>query len=190
MTEFRIVQRFIDEAANARDTHHLKAILSTATGMLGFDYFALVHHVDLRRAPAAGMVALWTYPEQWVEEYLERRLATGDPVHLASHRTNVGFVWDRIPQLITITPAHRRVRERTRRAGIGEGFTVPANIPGEANGSCSFAMAGSRAFACDYRRGAARPRAMLRAGAVLRWPVLWPHHEALRATPLPARLVR
>ena len=65
-------------------------------------------------------------------------------MHLASHRTNVGFSWDRIPRLITITPAHQRVRERTRQAGIGDGFTVPANIPGEANGSCSFAMATDR----------------------------------------------
>lgn len=146
MTEFHIVQRFIDAAAQARDLNHLAAMLATATGAMGFDYFALVHHVDLRRSPADGIVALWTYPELWVEEYLERRLATSDPVHLASHRTNVGFAWDRIPKLITITPAHQRVRERTRQAGIGEGFTVPANIPGEANGSCSFAMADDRAL--------------------------------------------
>lgn len=30
--------------------------------------------------------------------------------------------------------------ERAADSGIGDGFTVPAHIPGESNGSCSFAM--------------------------------------------------
>ena len=144
MTDLEAVQRFIDAAARCRDAKHLEELLGDITKRLGFDYFALVHHVDLRQRTGGGVVAIWTYPSAWVDEYLERRLATADPVHLASHRTNVGFSWDRIPQLIAVTPAHVRVRERTQRAGIGDGFTVPANIPGEANGSCSFAMATGR----------------------------------------------
>lgn len=144
MPDLDVVQQFVDDAARSRDRLHLAALLGAATEALGFDFFALVHHVDLRRAASEGIIALWTYPDPWVEEYLERRLATNDPVHLASHRTNVGFGWDKIARLITVTPAHQRVRERTRRAGIGDGFTVPANIPGEANGSCSFAMATGR----------------------------------------------
>ncbi len=141
MTDYDLVQRFIDTAARCRDADHLRGVLDETTRRLGFDYFALVHHVDLRQRNDADTVAIWTYPPAWAEEYLERQLATRDPVHLASHRTNIGFTWDRVPKLIAETPAHRRVRERTIKAGIGNGFTVPANIPGEANGSCSFAVA-------------------------------------------------
>jgi LuxR family transcriptional regulator, quorum-sensing system regulator CciR len=140
MSVFNHVQAFIEGAARSRDAHQLKGLLDEATRQLGFDYFALLHHVDLRQRDAKGVVAVWTYPTTWVDEYFERKLASTDPVHLASHRINVGFSWDRLPMLITLTRAHERVREQTRRAGIADGFTVPANIPGEANGSCSFAV--------------------------------------------------
>lgn len=143
MGMFEEVQRFVSSAARCRFPSELEALLGDHAHRLGFDYVALVHHVDLRQRDGA-VVALWTYPASWVEEYLARGMATSDPVHLASHRTNIGFAWDQIARLIPLTPAHRRVRERTRRAGIEDGFTVPANIPGEANGSCSFAMATGR----------------------------------------------
>lgn len=144
MSGFNHVQSFIEAAARSRDPHQLKALLDDATRQLGFDYFALVHHVDLRQRDGRNVVAVWTYPPAWVDEYVERKLASTDPVHLASHRINVGFSWDRLPKLITLTKAHERVRDQTRRAGIADGFTVPANIPGEANGSCSFAVRTSR----------------------------------------------
>lgn len=144
MGAFDKIQRFIDQASRARDESDLHALLHEITRELGFDYFALVHHVDLRQRGSHDIVALWSYPPLWVEEYLDRGLATIDPVHLASHRTNVGFTWHSLSDLITLSPAHQRVRAQTRRAGIDDGFTVPANIPGEANGSCSFAMATGR----------------------------------------------
>lgn len=149
MLDLKVVQDFIDTSSRSRDEHHLKELLSQVTRLLGFDFFAMVHHVDLRQRASRQIVALWTYPPAWVDEYLARKLATSDPVHLASHRINIGFSWADLPDLITMTPAHHRVREQTRRAGIGEGFTVPANIPGEANGSCSFAMADGRALPED-----------------------------------------
>lgn len=145
MGQFEEVQRFISAAARCRFPSELKDLLSDHACRLGFDYFALVHHVDLHDHDGEA-IALWSYPAAWVDEYLEDRMATSDPVHLASHRINVGFTWDQIARLITVTPAHRRVRERTRRAGIEDGFTVPANIPGEANGSCSFAVATGHAL--------------------------------------------
>ncbi|MGN6279013.1 MAG: LuxR family transcriptional regulator [Sphingomonas sp.] len=135
---FDEVQRFVNAARRCRFPSELNDLLSDHARRLGFDYFALVHHVDLR--DQAGVVALWSYPAHWAEEYLARHMATSDPVHLASHRTNIGFAWDQVGRFIPLTPAHRRVRERTKRAGIADGFTVPANIPGEANGSCSFAV--------------------------------------------------
>jgi LuxR family quorum-sensing system transcriptional regulator CciR len=140
MGTFLEVEQFVVSASRCRYMAELDALLSDFAARLGFDYFALVHHVDLRQ-PKGAVVALWSYPEAWVEEYLAESMATNDPVHLASHRINIGFRWDQIGRLIPVTSAHHRIRERTRRAGIDDGFTVPANIPGEANGSCSFAVA-------------------------------------------------
>jgi LuxR family quorum-sensing system transcriptional regulator CciR len=42
--------------------------------------------------------------------------------------------------LINFTENHRQIVEKTRQAGIGDGFTVPANVPGELSGSCNFAV--------------------------------------------------
>lgn len=141
MADFFSVQRFINDANAARCESRLTELVDKITHELGFNYFALVQHVDLKSRKPGRCVALWTYPQAWVDEYIERGLVADDPVHLASHRTNVGFSWDDVAKLIPETPRHRQVRSETVRAGLAGGFTVPANIPGEANGSCSFALA-------------------------------------------------
>jgi hypothetical protein len=73
-----------------------------------------------------------------------RRLYASDPIHRASHRTNVGFAWSAVQSIITLSAADRSILAEAYDAGLGDGFTVPAHIPGEVNGSCSFAMGGGR----------------------------------------------
>ena len=142
-----MVQSFIDKAEGLRRPADLQALMAETTLELGFSYFALIHHVDLTRYSASldhmvrgELVALTTYPEAWVELFQRERMVDNDPILLASHRTNVGFLWEKMDKLITVTQAHRDHRERARRSGLGDGFTVPANVPGQVNGSCSFAM--------------------------------------------------
>ena len=122
--------------------------MDDVTREMGYSYYALLHHVDLSHFRSdlthmkrGEMVALSSYPESWIEIYLRDQIVNRDPVLLASHRTNAGFYWHEMPNLIRITKAPREVREATLRAGIEDGFTVPAHVPGEANGSCNFAMA-------------------------------------------------
>jgi LuxR family quorum-sensing system transcriptional regulator CciR len=43
--------------------------------------------------------------------------------------------------MIQVTRRDYEVLEEARKRGIGDGFTVPAHVPGEVNGSCSFATA-------------------------------------------------
>lgn len=156
MPRLKAVQAFVDEARTVRSPSELRGLLAAITNEMGFDYFALMHHVDLtgyREAlthmEAGELVALGTYPESWIEQYIADNIVANDPVLLASHRTNMGFCWSEIPNLIAVTQAHRAIRERTVKAGVDEGFTVPANVPGEANGSCNFAMATGRALPDD-----------------------------------------
>jgi LuxR family quorum-sensing system transcriptional regulator CciR len=42
--------------------------------------------------------------------------------------------------MIQLTQGDLEVLSQARRFGIGDGFTVPAHVPGEYNGSCSFAV--------------------------------------------------
>ncbi len=137
----------IEEAVGPDD---LCAAIAAIALDLGFDHFALTHHVDIRLAPRSS-IRLHNYPDDWVEFFDHNRLAVSDPVHRASHVTSVGFTWANLPRLITMTPGDQRILALARKQGLGEGFTVPAHVPGEARGSCSFAS----------RAGRPLPRAVL-----------------------------
>jgi LuxR family quorum-sensing system transcriptional regulator CciR len=145
------VQAFIDcsrRVASAEDLHDLMRSISRD---MGFDHFALVHHVDLRpwarfanHLVGNDFIVLSDYPQFWVDQYISDGIVADDPVLIASQRTNVGFAWDTVPDLLKLTPLQRDITERTHRAGLVNGFTVPANVPGELNGSCNFAIAAGR----------------------------------------------
>ena len=134
----RFVHEFIDRAHAVRDDAELSGLVHDAIRELGFHYYALIHHVDLRR-PFPGIVHLQNYPPAWAEHFIHSRAFLEDPVFHASLRTNVGFAWERISDLIRPTRHQREIFEAAGREGIGEGFTMPANIPGERHGSASFA---------------------------------------------------
>ncbi|WP_447726031.1 LuxR family transcriptional regulator [Sphingomonas koreensis] len=111
--------------------------------VLGFQHFAITHHVDVAQDPHSA-IRLHNYPAQWADYYDANVLGVCDPVHRASHVTSLGFCWSRIPAMIQLTKADRRMLQLGRAQGIGEGFTVPAHIPGETRGSVSFANRAGR----------------------------------------------
>jgi LuxR family quorum-sensing system transcriptional regulator CciR len=131
------------QASRCASDADLGALLGEATSELGFRYFALLHHGSLGEA-APRLIRIDNYPADWEGELLESRLFESDAVHEASARTNIGFVWDDLGQLVTLNSAHQAILSRGRRFGIGDGFTVPANVPGEPRGSCTFARTPGR----------------------------------------------
>ena len=137
-------EAFLRDVSETNSESELEAALAVVTCELGFRYFALTHHVDIRRASQPA-IRLHNYPEDWVEYYDDNSLGVSDPVHRASHVTSVGFAWSEIPRLIALTRRDHEILIRGGAKGIGDGFTVPAHVPGESNGSCSFANpAGTR----------------------------------------------
>ena len=134
---FNRVELFVRDVREIETEAELVEALGEVTCDLGFRYFALTHHVDVRKSSTA--IRLHNYPPGWEEWFDEQGLASVDPVHRASHMTNVAFPWSRLDEMIPLTPGDRIVLERARMQGIGDGFTVPAHVPGETFGSCSFA---------------------------------------------------
>lgn len=135
----RLSDRFAEAARSCRDLPNLRALLEEVTAELGFHYFALLDHASLG-GHRAGLLRIDNYPEDWVEELVARDYAVDDPVHLASRRTNIGFGWCDLGNLIKLERRHTRILARSRRFGLGPGLTVPANVPGEPSASCSFAV--------------------------------------------------
>jgi len=139
MRRLASANEFLDSVQNAQTLDQLGDALNDIAQRMGFRYFALTHHVDATAAAAA--VRLHNYPTHWAEWFDANRLGTTDPVHRASQVTPVGFAWSDLERMIRVTEADTRVLERARREGIGDGVTIPAHVPGETSGSCSFAVA-------------------------------------------------
>ena len=135
---FDRVNAFVRDVRELQSEALLAEALGEIAGELGFRYFALTHHVDARKTSAA--IRIHNYPAGWEEWFDEKGLAIADPVHRASHMTSVGFAWSKLDVMIALTAQDRRVLEAARTQGIGDGFTVPAHVPGEAFGSVSFAV--------------------------------------------------
>lgn len=138
MQTFERAEAFLRDVSETSTESQLGEALTIVARELGFTYFALTHHVDIRRA-AQPAIRLHNYPGEWVEYYDDNSLGVSDPVHRACHMTSVGFAWSEIPQMIVLTPRDHEILMRGEAQGIGDGFTIPANVPGESNGSCSFA---------------------------------------------------
>ena len=135
----RLIDQFEERARDCESGSELRGLVEDAARELGFDYFALLHHASLRSG-GANLIRIDNYPAAWEEELVANDLVADDPVHLASGRTNIGFSWEELGTLLQLTRRHRHILERSGRFGIGPGFTVPANVPGEPSGSCSFAV--------------------------------------------------
>jgi LuxR family transcriptional regulator, quorum-sensing system regulator CciR len=153
MTQLADVEAFIKRSQTLGDPHALDILIDEITHEMGFDFYALIHHVDLTPMNASlshmrdgSLVALTNYPPEWVEAYVQRNIVADDPVLIASQRSAVGFRWSDTDKIIPFTSNHKAVTHDTRRAGLSDGFTVPAHIPGEANGSCNFAIRAGRSL--------------------------------------------
>lgn len=136
---FDRVLAFVRDVRSIDAEEELAEALAEISHDLGFRYFALTHHTDVRRASRA--IRLHNYPSGWAEWFDAQQLGPCDPVHRASHLTNAGFAWSKLPEMIALTPRDKKILAAAQKEGIGDGFTVPAHVPGEALGSCSFATA-------------------------------------------------
>jgi LuxR family quorum-sensing system transcriptional regulator CciR len=135
----RLIDQFERHARDCGSDADLRALVEDAARELGFRYFALLHHASIRTG-GGNLIRIDNYPAGWEEELQAGGFIGDDPVHLASGRTSTGFSWSDLGSLLPLTERHRDILERSGRFGIGLGFTVPANVPGEPAGSCSFAV--------------------------------------------------
>lgn len=184
----RLSDRFAESAASCTRLSELASLVADAAGELGFQFFALLDHASLRE-PSGALVRIDNYPEPWVRELLDSGDEADDPVHRASTRATSGFCWNALPALIPLEDRHRKILKRSRDFGLGNGFTVPANILGEPAASCSFAMRSGRELPVERLRCAELVGAhALTASRRLRG--LWPERTRPRLTPREIQCLR
>jgi LuxR family quorum-sensing system transcriptional regulator CciR len=126
----------------------LRDILVGFVARLGLGYFVLTQHIHPARWSTLRF-GLHNCPDHWLKAYAGAQLYKHDPILAACTRTNVGFAWTELPDLIDMTPQRQRVLAIYRDAGVGEGVTIPAHVAGEISGSCNFATRAGIAFPAD-----------------------------------------
>ncbi|WP_447725776.1 autoinducer binding domain-containing protein [Sphingomonas koreensis] len=115
----------------------LTEALHRATRVLGFERFAMGHHVDLM-TPPDGIIRITNYEPAWIARSLGDGFFQDDPVHYASTRTAAGFLWSEIEHLVALSQRQRMILGAAREYGLCEGYTIPVHVPGEYRGTCSF----------------------------------------------------
>ena len=134
------VNQFIAASRAARSADDLRALMEAITADMRFHSYALFQHVKHFSWTRKRSLAISNFSRAWLEHFIGDRMHAHDPVFMASYKTSVGFSFDQIPSLINLTDRQRQILEAGRKAGIVNGFCVPAHIPGEANGTCTFTV--------------------------------------------------
>jgi len=136
---FHLTEELAQEISGARKEEQLFAALANAAGRMGFDHFALAF--DRRGTGDAASMLVHNYPEAWARVYVGFDLSATDPIRRAGERSITGFQWCNVDRYVPLTRGDHQLLNVARESGIGDGFTVPRHLPGEATGSCSFAVA-------------------------------------------------
>ena len=83
--------------------HMLYEFLARIAREMGFDYFALAEHIDLRM-PQQQPLQIHNYPRGWAAYYVDRDLGPRDPIRRASHRTHSSTTTSCPPMTCMVSP--------------------------------------------------------------------------------------
>lgn len=122
----------------AESWEQLRSITRDFTDEIGFRYFALISHEDLRQ-PRLGIVDMRDYTDGAVRRIIEQRGYLRDPVMRGALFADCAFLWSNLHHLIKLDQRDRVALELGRREGLDEGITVPCAKLGHTLGSCTFA---------------------------------------------------
>jgi LuxR family quorum-sensing system transcriptional regulator CciR len=140
VTQLADVNEFVLGLKRANTAGDIQELLGSITREMGFHSYALVQHVRNFSRDNEKFLAVSNFGESWIDYFLEHQLHMHEPIYAASRRTSVGFRFSQVPSLIRLNDHQRRTEEARRKEAITDGFCVPAHIPGEANGSCTFVV--------------------------------------------------
>ena len=146
MSRLGDVNAFIADSRRCRTADDLRRLMESITSEMGFKAYAVFQHVRHFRWGDDTLLGLSNFPRPWLHQFFDNRFHEDDPVHIASYRTSVGFRFSEIDSLIELTPRQRDILQAAQREGIGDGFCVPAHIPGETAGTCTFVVGNGEAL--------------------------------------------
>lgn len=172
MLALNSAQAGVDAIVKARSFDELDQVVTDLTKKMEFQYYALGHHP---RMSGSDQIALriHNYPKDWQESYDRQKLGLSDPVHRASHRVTHGFRWRDAGSYVPMGERDDWMLAEARQHDIEDGWTIPANVPGEPSGSVTFATRVGQPFPeamifyANYLGGLAYQQARVIAGEII-----------------------
>lgn len=137
---FSDLQTFVSTVNTVESLVDLEAALADITSKLGFEHYALMHHVPARQA-RRPILRLTNYPLDLQERFTARAYVTDAPNFIACQTRLLSFLWSEAPRLISLSPRQAAIFEEATRYGLRNGVSVPIHVPGELPGSCTLAVA-------------------------------------------------
>lgn len=148
-THLERVQAFANESYAIDSIADLDLLIREAAAEFGADYYLMIHHTDYFKG-TLGLVNLGNYPEEFRQISLQDGHPLDDPIMEACEKTLTGFFWDSVGEVVALNERHLRRIESVLGTGLGDGYVVPAHIPGEHLGSCHFAVENGRLLPRDH----------------------------------------
>ncbi|MCI4664688.1 MAG: LuxR family transcriptional regulator [Neomegalonema sp.] len=135
----------MQQFSRIKSVEELKNVYSFVLAELGVDYYLLANRFDLREPPE-GAVLVGNCPQFWIEFYIERMYHLDDPIHQASQKVSRIFLWEELPQLLTLTRHQVEMVREIYQSVIGSACTLPIHSPDAPSGICTFAVKKGREF--------------------------------------------
>lgn len=133
-----LTARLVGELRSIKTRGELVTLMEAVTREMGFRYYALAHHDDLRQH-RTDRVDLHDYPAMIIDHLIGQHRYRRDPVIRGCLFAGGAFLWSELPRIIDLDRHDRSSLERGAREGLNEGITVPYSRLGERMGSCTFA---------------------------------------------------
>ncbi len=133
-----LTDAFLKSLASIRSQPDLAELMGAIAQDLGFQYFALIHHDDLRNDPP-DRVNIKNYPAAVVERIIDQATWRRDPVIRGCIFAEGAFLWSGLSSIIRIDRRDRDAMAFGALNGLNEGITIPCLLLGHCLGSCTFA---------------------------------------------------
>lgn len=132
------IVRFADDCAAVTTMAALDELMRKAIEHVGFRWYSLVRHVDLKEYRDTAIYCE-NYPSEWTNHFIDHRLYIDCAAVSASKSSLLGVCWKKLRQMGNFSPRELKERQLERKFGLRSGFTFSLRIIGEPDGLFSAA---------------------------------------------------
>lgn len=122
---FANLESFIEQSARQEDVDSLFKLFAGEMELLGFDRLLMAlmtDHPELNESARHGI--LKSYPESWVNHYLDKGYDSIDPIRASAFSHIGAFTWQQIIDNMQLTRKQQRMFDEAEEAGLHSGIGV------------------------------------------------------------------